>query len=212
MIGIIIADENEINHFPFKVKEIKKINQFKFTIYDNNIVSVHSGIGIANAAAATQELISTFKIKEIINYGAIGASDNLKIYGVITPAKIYYHDVITPWYPRGKTPGEKEFYKNTIFSKNNNNLASGSSFISNKKYISDLKNDLDVDIFDMETAGIAQIANKNNVKIVILKVVSDLVGNTQTNNLEDINIRITKAGKIAFTKVIEYLKSEHGIY
>ena len=211
MIGIIVADKNEISNFPFKIKSKKKINQFEFIIYDNDIVFINSGIGIANAASATQELISSFNIKEIINYGAIGASTNLNIFDIITPEKIYYHDVLTPWYKRGKTPGEKNYYKNGISSKNNYNLASGSSFITDEKYINDLKKELNVDIFDMETAGIAQIADKNNIEIIIFKVVSDLIGNTNADNLENINIRIQKAGKIAFNKVLEYLKNKHGI-
>jgi len=65
MRGIIIADPNEINKFPFAIKETKKINQFTFTVFENNLVAVHSGIGIVNAAASAQELISSFGVKEI---------------------------------------------------------------------------------------------------------------------------------------------------
>ena len=205
MIGILIADSNEIQKFPYDVIETRTINQFEFSIFDK-FVAVHSGIGIANAAAATQELISSFDIDEIINYGAVGANEFLNVYDIVTPEKIFFHDVTTPWYKRGQTPGEKEFFLNNMSSSKNNNLGSGSSFISDKKEIALIKEELNVDIFDMETAAIAQIADKNNVKLSVIKVVSDSIGNTETS-IENINDRINKAGEIAFNETLKKLKN-----
>ena len=205
MIGILIADSNEIQKFPYDVIETRTINQFEFSIFDK-FVAVHSGIGIANAAAATQELISSFDIDEIINYGAVGANEFLNVYDIVTPEKIFFHDVTTPWYKRGQTPGEKEFFLNNISSSKNNNLGSGSSFISDKEEIALIKEELNVDIFDMETAAIAQIADKNNVKLSVIKVVSDSIGNTETS-IENINDRINKAGEIAFNETLKKLKN-----
>ncbi len=204
MIGILVADPNEINDFPFAVLETKEINQFKFSIF-KNFVAVHSGIGIANAAAATQELISSFNVTEIINYGAVGGNSKVKLYDIITPEKIFFHDVVTPWYKRGQTPGEKEFFTNSLSTDKNNNLASGSSFIDNAEMMESISTELNVDIFDMETAGIAQIAEKNNVKLSVIKVVSDSIGITETN-VENINDRIKNAGKIAFDEMLKKLK------
>lgn len=209
MIGIIVADSNEINKFDFKLIEKNKVNQFEFSIYEINgeaVVVTHSGIGIANAAAATQEMISTYNVSEIFNYGAVGATGNLDIYDLITPEKIYYHDVVTPWYKRGQTPGEHEYYKNAIKSEANQNLASGSSFLANKALIDEVRKDIDVSIFDMETAAIAQICNKNNVQLKVIKCVSDIIGKDDTQ-LEDINSRIANAGKKAFDKMIEIIKN-----
>ncbi|NQZ66419.1 MAG: hypothetical protein HRT99_04385 [Mycoplasmatales bacterium] len=207
MIGIIVADSNEINEIKFKLIKKKKINQFVFFIYmiDNKkVVFVHSGIGIANAAAATQELISSFDISEIYNYGAVGGDENVNLYDIITPEKIYYHDVITPWYPRGQTPNEKPFYLNNLLLEKTNFLASGSSFIKSKKDIKEIKNEIKASIFDMETAAIAQIAEKNGIKLNVIKCVSDLIGN-ENNLLENINFRIKKAGILSYKKTIELL-------
>jgi len=55
----------------------------------------------------------------------------------------------------------------------------------------------------METAGIAQIADKNNVPLFVIKVVSDSIGHTDASKVEDINIRIQKAGQIAFDEMIK---------
>lgn len=206
MIGIIVADENELRTFPWKIKEKKQVNQFIFTIYDNDIVTVHSGIGIANAASATQQMISSFKVQKIYNYGAVGGNQNINVYDIITPSKIFYHDVITPWYQRGQTPGEAEFYKNSLSSNKNNNLASGSSFLANEEDIKNISLELNVDIFDMETAAIAQVCSKNHVPLEVIKCVSDAIGVTDTQ-LEDINTRIAKAGELAFEKMLEIIEA-----
>lgn len=204
MNGIIIADKFEINNLPWKLKEEKKINQFTFHIYENNTIVVHSGIGIANAAAATQELISSFKVDHIYNYGAVGANDKVKVYDLITPAKVYYHDVFTPWYKRGQTPGEKEFYNNSLNHLMTNNIASGSSFLANENDIKEVNQELNVDIFDMEIAAIAQVADKNNIPLGIIKCVSDTIGSTEAD-LENINDRIKNAGRKALDELIKII-------
>lgn len=207
MIGIIVADPNELNKFEFEKTETIKVNQFEFNKYiinNNEVVVVHSGIGIANAAAATQELISSFKVKEIYNYGAVGADNGVEVFDIIAPAKIFYHDVVTPWYKRGQTPGEDEYFTNDLKLDKSNNLASGSSFLFNQEDIDTVKKDIDVNIFDMETAAIAQIAKKNNVKLNVIKCVSDAIGKDSAD-LGNINDRIKKAGQLAFDKTIELL-------
>lgn len=208
MIGIIVADPNEINKFEFEKIKTEKINQFEFNIYKINgkeVVVVHSGIGIANAAAATQELISSYNVESIYNYGAVGGDDTVEVFDLIAPERIYFHDVVTPWYKRGQTPNEKEYFVNSLSLENKNNLGSGSSFLSSKELIDTVKKDIDVNIFDMETAAIAQIADKNNVKLYVIKCVSDSIGKTD-DSLGNINERIQKAGLIAFKKTIELIK------
>lgn len=208
MIGIIVADPNEINKFEFERLKTEKINQFEFNIYKINekeVAVVHSGIGIANAAAATQELISSYNVKTIYNYGAVGGDETVEVFDLIAPKRIYFHDVVTPWYKRGQTPNEKEYFNNSLSLEKSNNLGSGSSFLSSKELIDIVKRDIDVNIFDMETAAIAQIADKNNVKLNVIKCVSDSIGKTD-DSLGNINERIQKAGLIAFNKTIELIK------
>lgn len=204
--GIVVADKNEINKFNFPLIEQKKINQFNFNTYlinGNHVTVVHSGIGIVNAAAATQELISSFKVSKIFSYGAVGGDDTTHVYDLIIPNKIYFYDVKTPWYDFGQTPGEQKFYNNDLKGINKN-LASGNSFLSSKAEIFNIKTHIDVHIFDMETAAIAQVAYKNKVKIAIIKCVSDVIGKT-VPELEDINFRITKAGQSAFEELLKHL-------
>lgn len=206
MIGIIVADKHELNKFEFPLIEKKTINQFEYSIYEINhkqVVVVHSGIGIVNAAAAAQALINNFDIKEIISYGAVGGDTTTDVYEIVIPNKIYFYDVKTPWYAFGQTPGEKEYYNNALEG-THKHLASGNSFLYDLDEIANIQKQIKVHIFDMETAAIAQIASKNNVPIKVVKCVSDVIGSTEVE-LENINDRITKAGKLAFKYILKLI-------
>lgn len=206
MIGIIVADKHEINKFEFPLIDKKTINQFEFSIYkikEKQVVVVHSGIGIVNAAAATQALINNFDIKEIVSYGAVGGDTQTNVYEIIIPNKIYFYDVKTPWYAFGQTPGEKAFYENALQG-TNKNLASGNSFLHDLREIEEIQKHIKVHIFDMETAAIAQVASTNQIPLKVVKCVSDVIGSTEVE-LENINERITKAGKLAFDYMINLI-------
>ncbi len=212
MIGLIIADKHELNKIRWTTKEEIIKNGFEFVVYDvtgEDVVVSHSGIGIVKAAACVQEMISSFGVTKIYNYGAVGADSSLEVFDLVAPKKIYFHDVITPWYPRGQVPGDVQFYINNLRIQGikNNPLASGMKFISSKEDVKEIQKDLVVSIFDMETAGMAQIAYNNNVELYVLKCVSDIIGK-DSSRLGDINNRITEAGKIAFQKTIELIEEQ----
>ncbi|CAM9146361.1 hypothetical protein MYMA111404_03855 [Mycoplasma marinum] len=211
MIGLIIADKHELNKIKWLEEETISKNGFEFTIYEvneNKVVVAHSGIGIVKAAACVQEMISSFGVKKIFNYGAVGADSTLEVFDLIVPKKIYFHDVITPWYPRGQVPGDVQFYINhlRVDGLKNNPIASGMKFITSEEEVKEIQKELVVSIFDMETAGMAQIAYNNDVELHVLKCVSDIIGK-DSSRLGDINYRIGQAGKLAFDKTIELINN-----
>ena len=210
-IGIIVADENEIFEFPhfMKLKKIYKNSQFEVKKYKFNkktIFLIHSGIGLINAAIATQYLIDNFKVRKIWNYGAVGSSIKNEIFDIVIPKKFYYHDVITPWYKRGQIPKEKEFYLNSLVLNNmkSNNIGSSNSFINSEKYFQELQKDLDIDLIDMESTAIANVCNKNNIEFYCVKAVSDIVGKNLVSS-QKINQYISKAAKISFEKMVKLI-------
>lgn len=207
MIGIIVADENEFKNFPYPFVRTEARGQFNFNFFQINeqeLIIVHSGIGLINASACAQMLTTIYKVKAICNYGAVGGDKKTNLFEVIAPKTFYYHDVKTPWYPQGQTPGEAPSFTNALIKSewSNVNLASGGAFLSSEKEIEEIQKNLDVHIFDMETTAIAQIAHKVNVPLYVVKCVSDIVG-VDSSALGDINERITKAGTKAMKFLIE---------
>lgn len=208
MIGIIVADPNEIHSLGQKPTKTVKAQQFtieEYTINGKQIAIIFSGIGIANSAAATQAIIA-YGATELINYGAVGAikNDDIKVYDLVAPKTITYHDVITPWYQRGQTPGEEASFTNALVDSKikDYNLASGSSFVFDEQEMIKISKEMNVHIFDMECAAIAQIAHKNNIELKVIKCISDVVGDNNVA-VEDINNRIKNAG----LKALEYALS-----
>ena len=103
----------EIQDISWKLVKTGKLNSFKYNIYEYNnkeIIVVKCGVGISLAASCTELFIFHFKPIMVLNYGAVGGSNKLKLFQVIIPKKIFFHDVITPWYPRGQIPYQSPFY------------------------------------------------------------------------------------------------------
>lgn len=205
MWGLIIADPNEIHNSELKfVKEIKldTLTSFHYEWKDIEIITIESGIGIVNASMMTQKLIDIYKVDKILNYGAVGGTNKVKLFDIIIPKRFYFHDVKTPWYPRGQTPGEKEFYNNSFKKTSEINIASGNSFIYKEEDLKEIKKDLNVDLFDMEACAIAQVCDKNKIPFFSVKGVSDIVDVTNTLSKENINANISTSSKRSFDKLI----------
>lgn len=212
IIGIIVADPFELHHlkeFQF-VKlcenDVFCIEMFLFGKYD--IYVCNSKIGITNAAITTQHLIDKYNVEEIWNYGAVGSSNNIKLHQVVIPQKFFYFDVTTPWYKRGQVPQEKPYFKNSILDCDSINLATGQSFVCSSEEVKLLKQQLDVDLFDMEACAIAQVCDRNQISFFCVKSVSDVIGYTDTK-LVDINESISIASKKALDKMIQLLKERN---
>ncbi|MGL5643602.1 MAG: hypothetical protein ACRCW3_02400, partial [Metamycoplasmataceae bacterium] len=123
--GLIIADPNEIHASDLKFFKESQIDSLTFIHYqwkDIEIIAIESGIGIVNAAMMTQKLIDNFNVEKILNYGAVGGTNRIKLFDVIIPNRFYFHDVKTPWYPRGQTPGERQFWNNGFENTSNINI------------------------------------------------------------------------------------------
>ena len=202
--GLIVADPNEIHNSPLTFLKETKLGQTLFSHYqwtDVEIIVVESGIGIVNASMMTQKLIDIFKVDKILNYGAVGATQKVKLFDVVIPHKFYFHDVETPWYPRGQTPGEKEYYLNSFQEPDKINIASGNSFVHKIDHLKNIVETLDVDLFDMESSAIAQVCSKNKTPFFSVKGVSDIIDITDTK-VQDINKNIATSSEKSFIKLI----------
>ncbi|MDE5949598.1 MAG: 5'-methylthioadenosine/S-adenosylhomocysteine nucleosidase [Malacoplasma sp.] len=198
MIGFIFAMESEITAVKDINKDIKvyQTDFFKYYLFSQNnqdFVFVFSGIGKANAAAATLEIIKTFSLKKIINIGICGTNKNhLKSNDILILSRNYYLDVDATFfdYEYGQIPKEKPYFENnneltnsikSIFDELKIDFiecygATADSFININNYNQYNKNLFDlVSCLDMEATAIKQIASKTNVQTCFIKIISDNV-------------------------------------
>ncbi|KVH99884.1 Nucleoside phosphorylase [Cynara cardunculus var. scolymus] len=79
--------------------------RFRFgKIYKKPVILVMSGMGMVNAAIATQLLLSLFEIEGVIHYGIAGnANPNLNI-GDVTIAEYWSHSALWNWQRYGDGP------------------------------------------------------------------------------------------------------------
>ncbi|MDE5545322.1 MAG: 5'-methylthioadenosine/S-adenosylhomocysteine nucleosidase, partial [Malacoplasma sp.] len=198
MIGFIFAMENEITSVKDINKNIKvyQTDFFKYYLFSQNnqdFVFVFSGIGKANAACATLEIIKTFSLKKIINIGICGTNKkHLKPNDILVLRRNYYLDVDATFfgYKPGQIPKEKPYFEN------NNELTNSVKLIFNEQKIDFIEcygassdsfininnfNKFDNNLFnlvsclEMEATAIKQVANKANVETCFIKVISDNV-------------------------------------
>lgn len=84
--------------------------------------------------------------------------------------------------------------------------ASGNSFIDQKEKRGWLKDKLDAQIVDMESAGVVQVANINGVPILVIRSCSDLAGGSGSSTAqEELNQFFKVAADNSATFVLELL-------
>ncbi|MCF0227549.1 MAG: hypothetical protein HUJ52_01880 [Malacoplasma sp.] len=184
--GIIIALESELG--PKFLKKWKKVKDKWATFYKkknkkDEAVLIFSGVGRVNASIATSYLIQVQKVNIIVNIGSCGANNKkLKKGSVHHISRAKYIDVDNRIfeYEICQIPREKVWFEIDYIKPAGKHLSLGSSesFVGckNKHKFNISK---DVDIIDMEGAGIIQTANKlhfNN--LVMVKIVSDSIHST----------------------------------
>ena len=204
-IGIIAAMESEMDDLLSGMTNVEEVKLLGIKFYMGNIknkdvVLSLCGVGKVNAAMAATILIEHFNCDLIINSGIAGGVLPLKKRDSIIATKLMYHDfdIRTFGYPYGQVPGlPKEFIVNPslvlllkkVFSKLNLQykdlpIVSGDRFVTKMddlKYI-DYDNGYAV---EMEGASIAQVCTKAGVDFIVLRYISDIIG--EENQEEDYN-------------------------
>ena len=204
MIGIIVAMNSEFNK-EFKIKKNCHIhistNQ-KFYIFNclkQSFILVFSSVGKANAAATTINLIKTFPVKKIINLGTAGSSyEPIKHNDYVIASSFQYLDVdVTAFgYEIGQIPKEKKLFKacsylneNLIhlliskhFNYHHGPIGSLDTFINQDNLHMFLAKGInDLCCFDMEATAIAQICDQQNVPFAAVKIISDKINDSNSN-------------------------------
>lgn len=195
MIGIIVAETEEMNAVKEIMHNIKNINLYNFSIYIGEInhkecILARSGVGKVNAGRVAQILTDKFNIEAIINLGsACGLNKNLNIGDIVIGKLLVQHDFDVTAFGREKgfIPETGKFFKSdenllekckNVRIKNQKVLtgiiASGDMFLTNINDKEKIKIEFNADCVEMEGAAIAQVCTLNNVPFIVIRSISDI--------------------------------------
>lgn len=195
MILIVCAMDNEANEIKKEIKEleVQRLTPNKLyyegKIKDKKVVLVVTGVGKVNAALSVSVLLSKYKFSQIINIGIAGATKPYSVGDKVVIKDASYGDFdITAGkfgYEFGQVPNmpnpflsDYDLVKKSTFALG----AAEDSLYTQDKFVTkkDTKNP---GVYDMEGAAIYQVAHVYQVKVVSIKLISDII-DSQTQ-LED---------------------------
>ncbi len=200
-IGIIAAMHVEMDLLLNSMDSINTTRYLGFefnegSINNADVVVVECGVGKVNAAMATTLLITEFSCDLIINTGIAGGLPGVKTKDVIIANGLMWHDFDirlfgyeygqVPHMPKifGVNPACITLVKSTLnklkIDYKEGLILSGDKFVSSIDTISECK-DLGALAVEMEGASIAQVAIKAGVDFIVLRYISDVVGEPSQN-------------------------------
>jgi len=200
-IGIIAAMNIEMDILLNAMNEYEETNFMGYKFYegcinDIDIVLVESGVGKVNAAMATTLLISEFGCDFIINTGIAGGLKGVKTKDVIIADGLMWYDfdIRIFGYEYGQVPHMPKIFpvnpecvmlaKSTLNKLNieykSGLILSGDKFVSSYDTIAECK-DLGALASEMEGCAIAQVATKAGVDFLVIRYISDVIGEPSQN-------------------------------
>ena len=195
-LGIIGAMQQEVETLLACMGEKKSSRKAGSTFYEGTlegteVVVVQCGIGTVNAAICVQILCDCYGVNALVNTGIAGSlCADLDIGDMVVSKDAMYHDFDCHafGYPVGKVPGLPVTFEadekligyavaaaeavNPGHTKTGR-VASGDQFICEKAQKEHIISVTQALCTEMEGAGIAQTAHRNEVPFVILRAISD---------------------------------------
>lgn len=220
-LGIVVAVEEKTILRDWG-RPYREKRRGKFKIYDYQlpaqraeIIVVISGPGEIRAAAATQILISEYKIDQIINFGVAGSlNPDLKNFSVCLVDKVVHYDFDISANGKNKVgqyPHHDFYFHPKMFSEKaveevfkdipHVSCASGDKFLDGKEAKNKIRDQFGADICDMESAAVAIICELEHAQCLIVKAISDEA--EEGNNAFDANV--DEAAKICFNLVDKFI-------
>ena len=211
-IGILFADTMEYGPFLQWAKEkgaTEKVTRgndaccLSLSKQDRtiDIIGVRCGIGKVNAASATAFLIADEKVDMILNAGLSGAIQKLRredMIAVETYVECDY-DLTAIGKPLGvKADGQKYIYsadeKLMSYALASDGIikakaGTGDIFLTDKVKKELYRDTFGIESFDMETAAIAGVCDKNGVPMLSLRKISDDADDASVEDYREMNNR-----------------------
>lgn len=213
MIGIIVAEEKELNAVKEIMENVEEINIYEKIFYkglieNKNVVVGKCNVGKVNSARSCQMLIDKFNPSLVINVGTAGSVDNrLEIGDVVVANRLVQYDFdVTPF---GRKLGEIENIGECIkvnddllklFNDMNvtiGGIASGDKFIVDINEKNNIRNIFNALCIEMEGASIAQVCYLDNIQFLVIRSITDkLDGSSKIDFEAFLELSSKKASKI----------------
>ena len=193
-IGMVVAMQSEVESFlagrNLEIVREKKggFQIMKFSLGKNAVICVQSGVGEIFASAATQMLISEYKVDLILNFGVCGSLvDGVGVGCVVLVDGVVHYDFDTSpiddvevgrylQYPETVLRPDKGLLETVSgFIPNAQRVicASGDKFVADEAVKSDLAKRYGASICEMECAGVLLTCLNSEIPCLIVKAVSD---------------------------------------
>lgn len=213
LIGIIGAMDIEVESLKSEIKGLKTetIGDMEFfcgKISDSDVIVVKSGIGKVNAARCAQTLCVRYNVSMLINTGIGGGiGDGLSVGDLVIAKSLVQHDFDVSGFGYAKGYmfcGDKDkathYYPDENITKMlhlaaNENIcaekiktgiiATGDIFVSTSEKKSEIRNDFNALVCEMEGGAIAQTAVSNNVPFAVIRAISDLADGSAPKSYEE---------------------------
>ena len=228
MIGLIVAEPQEMEAIKLLMKNISLETKFNLNLYigtiqNTQVLLVRSGVGKVNAARVCQLITDNYNLDLIINLGSAGAlNDTLKIGDIVIGQKLVQHDFDVTAFGRAKgfIPESGLFFesdKDLIKRCNNikiNNInvvhgiiGSADIFVTDTLQKQSIIKEFNCDCVEMEGASIAQVCFLNKIPFLVFRSISDTPNG---NNNIDFNEYLKLASKNCATFILELIKTLEG--
>lgn len=223
MIGIIGAMEVEVDALRKYMQDCteQKIMGNKFYIgkvANHDVVLTLSGVGKVNASMSTTLLLNNFDIDLVINIGTAGGLlEEQKVLDIVIADKVIQHDFDTSYIDGEEGIGIISDCDKCYSGKANDilaalgcntyfgNIASGDVFVGEKARIDQIKNNFDnIVACEMESGAIGYVCEKAGVKCIILRSLSDVTYNPDSNI--EFDEYVAKASATSAKFVNEFIK------
>lgn len=213
MIGIIVAEVQEMEAIKEIMENVNSIDVYNFKIYTGKInnkdfLLVRGGVGKVNSARVCQVITDNFNLDAIINVGSAGGlSENLNIGDIIVGEKLvqYDFDVTAFGREKGFIPETGKFFESDkiLLEKSKNikiqnqkiltgTIGSGDIFLTDTNLKEIIKKDFNCSCVEMEGAAIAQVCTLNKMPFLVIRSISDIPNG---NNELDFNEYLKLASK-----------------
>ncbi len=220
-IGMIVAMRSEVEELlkkigsPLKTETHAGFEIFAYTVGENELYAVRSGVGEIYAAAAAQMLITRYGVGMLVNFGICGGlTADMSLKKAVVVEKIVHYDYDTsalgdeparyPEYPDVYIPVSEELVAAALEAEpalERVICASADKFVGDPERKSELNRLYGAKICEMEAAGIALTANRAGVPVLMIKAVSD----SATAGADEFSAMVNEAAGACVSAMIKAL-------